>query len=148
MASQLRQWGGLVISIEVDPFHVAIARNTIELAGLSDSIEIWPGHSENLIPRLKQRLPEKSIDLLFFDQQGTKMHLDLNKIKEYNLLSDTAIIVGDNVLRPGSPQFMYWTCVAGPYDTQAVSLKEYAQDVVEDWMSISYYKPHMAIACG
>eukprot|EP00928_Gymnodinium_smaydae_P015340 TRINITY_DN15662_c0_g1_i1.p1 TRINITY_DN15662_c0_g1~~TRINITY_DN15662_c0_g1_i1.p1 ORF type:complete len:957 (-),score=169.88 TRINITY_DN15662_c0_g1_i1:202-3072(-) len=142
MASKLKQWGGKVISMEVDPYHAAISRNTIELAGLADYIEIWVGHSENLIPRLKERLPEHSIDILFFDQQGTKMHLDLDRIMGLNMLSDTAIIVGDNVLRPGSPQFMYWTCVDGPWDTQIVSLKEYRQDVVEDWMSISYYLPH------
>ena len=94
------------------------ARNTIELAGLSDFIEVWVGHSENLIPRLKERLPSKSIDILFFDQQGTKMHLDLDRIVSADLLSDTAIVVGDNVLRPGAPQFMYWTCVGGPYETQ------------------------------
>lgn len=141
MASQLRHWGGRVISMEVDPYHAAIARNTIEWAGLSDYIEVWVGHSENLIPRLRERLPERSIDILFFDQQGTKMHLDLEKIVSSNMLSDSAIIVGDNVLRPGSPQFMYWTCVAGPYETQVVSLKEYKEDIVEDWMSISYYMP-------
>jgi len=142
MASQLRAWGGRVISMEVDPYHAAIARNTIEWAGLSDYIEVWVGHSENLIPRLKERLPPKSVDILFFDQQGTKMHLDLDRIVSFNMLSDSAIVVGDNVLRPGSPQFMYWTCVAGPYETQVVSLKEYKEDVVEDWMSISYYQPH------
>lgn len=141
MASKLREWGGRVISMEVDPFHTVIARNTIEWAGLSDSIEIWPGHSENLIPRLRERLPDKSIDILFFDQQGTKMHLDLAKIVGFNLLADDAIIVGDNVLRPGAPQMMYWTCAGGPYDTQVVSLKEYKQEIVEDWMSISYYMP-------
>jgi len=141
MASKLRAWGGRVISMEVDPYHAAIARNTIEWAGLSDVIEVWVGHSENLIPRLRDRLPPKSIDILFFDQQGTKMHLDLGRIVSFNMLSDSAIIVGDNVLRPGAPQFMYWTCVAGPYETQAVSLKEYQQDVVEDWMSISFYQP-------
>merc|ERR1712187_949631 len=102
--------------------------------------------SENLIPRLSERLPPKSIDLLFFDQQGTKMHLDLEKIVKSDMLSDSAIIVGDNVLRPGSPQFMYWTCVAGPYETQVVSLKEYGQDIVEDWMSISYHQPHKCSA--
>lgn len=59
-----------MISMEVDPFHAVIARNTIEWAGLSDYIEVWVGHSENLIPRLKERLPERSIDILFFDQQG------------------------------------------------------------------------------
>jgi len=142
MAAQLRAWGGRVISMEVDPYHAAIARNTIELAGLSDFIEVWCGHSENLIPRLRDRLPPKSIDILFFDQQGTKMHLDLERIVEYNLLSDTAVIVGDNVLRPGAPQFMYWTCAGGPWETQVVSLKEYAQDTVEDWMSISFFLPN------
>lgn len=142
MASQLRRWGGKVISMEVDPFHAAIARNTIELAGLSDYIEIWVGHSENLIPKLQEVLQPHSIDILFFDQQGTKMHLDLNRIVEMNLLSESAIVVGDNVLRPGAPQLMYWVCVDGPYETQVVSLKEYKQDVVEDWMSISFYMPH------
>lgn len=142
MASQLRNWGGKVISMEVDAYHAAIARNTIELAGLTDHIEIWVGHSENLIPRLQQVLPPHSIDILFFDQQGTKMHLDLNRIMDMQLLSDSAIVVGDNVLRPGAPQLMYWVCVNGPFETQVVSLKEYKQDVVEDWMSISFYMPH------
>jgi len=142
MASQMRAWGGRVISMEVDPYHAIIARNTIEWAGLSDCIEVWVGHSENLIPRLRERLPDKSIDILFFDQQGTKMHLDLERIRSFNLLSNKAVIVGDNVLRPGAPQFMYWTCVAGPYETQIVSLKEYKQEIVEDWMSISFYNPH------
>jgi len=119
----------------------AISRNTIEWAGLTDHIDIWCGHSENLIPRLYERLPPKSIDILFFDQQGTKMHLDLQRIVEYNLLSDTAIIVGDNVLRPGAPQFMYWNTVGGPYETQVVSLKEYKQEIVEDWMSVSFWHP-------
>jgi len=141
MASQMRHWGGRVISMEVDPYHAAIARNTIEWAGLTDHIEIWCGHSENLIPRLKDRLPEKSIDILFFDQQGTKMHLDLQRIVDFNMLSDRAIVVGDNVLRPGAPQFMYWNSVAGPYETQVVSLREYKQEVVEDWMSISFWLP-------
>lgn len=146
MASQLKAWGGRVISMEVDPYHAAISRNTIELAGLSDYIEVWVGHSENLIPRLRRKLPEHSIDILFFDQQGTKMHLDLERIVESKMLSDTAIIVGDNVLRPGSPQFMYWNTVAGPYETQVVSLREYKEDIVEDWMSISYYCPYSSKA--
>ena len=45
--------------LQVDPYHAAIARNTIEWAGLSDYIEIWCGHSENLIPRLKEMLGRK-----------------------------------------------------------------------------------------
>merc|ERR1711865_1239310 len=94
-----------------------------------------------MIQRLHERLPPKSIDILFFDQQGTKMHLDLKRIVDFGMLSDTAIVVGDNVLRPGSPQFMYWNSVGGPYETQIVSLKEYQQAVVEDWMSISFYLP-------
>ena len=31
------------------------------------------------------------------------------------------------MLRPGAPQFMYWNSVAGPYETQVVSLREYKQ---------------------
>ena len=53
---------------------------------------------------------------------------DLQRIVDFNMLSDRAIVVGDNVLRPGAPQFMYWNSVAGPYETQVVSLREYKQD--------------------
>lgn len=146
MASQMREWGGRVISMEVDPYHAVVARNTIEWAGLSDYIEVWVGHSENLIPRLRERLPDKSIDVLFFDQQGTKMHLDLESIRSMNLLSDKACVVGDNVLRPGAPQLMYWTCAAGPWESQIISLKEYRQEIVEDWMSISFFLPNHPMA--
>jgi len=52
---------------------------------------------------------------------------DLQRIVDFNMLSDKAIVVGDNVLRPGAPQFMYWNSVAGPYETQVVSLREYKQ---------------------
>lgn len=142
MASQIKAWGGKIISMEVDPYHAAIARNTIEWAGLTDVIEVWCGHSENLIHRLRRRFPDKSIDILFFDQRGTTMQDDLWKLENYNLLSDECILMGDNVLRPGAPQFMWWTCVAGPYETQVVSLKEYAQDVVEDWLSVSFHQPY------
>lgn len=42
MASQMRHWGGRVISMEVDPYHAAIARNTIEWAGLTEP-RMWCG---------------------------------------------------------------------------------------------------------
>merc|ERR1719502_1635921 len=81
MASQLRAWGGKVVSIEVDPYHAAIAMNTIKWAGLQDYIEVWVGHSENLIPRLAVRFPKRSIDVLFLDQRGTTMQHDMAKIE-------------------------------------------------------------------
>ena len=45
---------------------------------------------------------------------------DLQRIVDFNMLSDRAIVVGDNVLRPGAPQFMYWNSVAGPYETGSI----------------------------
>ena len=34
------------------------------------------GHSEHLIPQVRERFGERSIDIVFFDQRGTRYHED------------------------------------------------------------------------
>ncbi|CAE8642581.1 unnamed protein product, partial [Polarella glacialis] len=47
----------------------------------------------------------------------------------------------DNVLKPGAPLFLWQVCAkGGGFDTEVVSLREFAMPV-EDWMSVSIYQP-------
>ena len=39
--------------------------------------------------------------------QGTRFHSDLALMEELNLLSDRAVILADNVLKPGAPLYIW-----------------------------------------
>merc|ERR1712014_414519 len=52
MGQRLREWGGRLVSIEVDPIHAAIGQVSVALAGLADVVEVWVGHSSDVLPRI------------------------------------------------------------------------------------------------
>lgn len=41
-----------MVSVEVDPVHVCIARSVLEYAGVADRVDMYCGHSEDAIPHL------------------------------------------------------------------------------------------------
>eukprot|EP00397_Hematodinium_sp_SG-2012_P006517 GEMP01006550.1.p1 GENE.GEMP01006550.1~~GEMP01006550.1.p1 ORF type:complete len:989 (+),score=211.25 GEMP01006550.1:66-2969(+) len=135
MAKELQKWGGRLISLEVDPVHAIIARNTIEIAGLSDVIQVFIGHSCDVIPDRIAKMGPNSVDHVFMDQKGTRYHLDLQAL-ENTCLSADATIVADNVLKPGAPEFL-WHLHVENYLSLAVSVREYLLQS-EDWVTIAF----------
>lgn len=138
MAIAVRPRGGRVVSIEVDPFHAIIARNMVEYAGLSDVVDIWIGYSYDVIPRLLDCWGPRSVGLVFMDQKGTRFHTDLGLFEELELLADDAVVLADNVLKPGAPVYIWHLC-KGPYKScTAVSVREFLLQS-EDWMVMAFY---------
>merc|ERR1712232_738339 len=114
------------------------------VAGVSDKVEIWIGHSEQQIPRLVSRFGCECISATFFDQKGTRYHEDLDMLEGLGILAPGALVSADNVVRPGAPEFMWRVCdPAGAYETQAIAHRDYGQDSVEDWISISRFYPEL-----
>merc|ERR1719362_2145634 len=69
-ARLLRQHGGKLVSVEVDPVHVCIARTMLEFAGLSDTVSIELAYSEEAIPRLHSGVcGGTAADVVFMDQR-------------------------------------------------------------------------------
>jgi len=126
------------VTMEVDPYHAAVSRSVLELSGLAHLVEIWIGHSEHLIPRLLQHFGRACTSAIYFDQRGTRYHEDLELLEDFGILADGAFICADNVVRPGAPEFMWRVCdPSNGYQTQAIAHRDYGQDSVEDWISIS-----------
>merc|ERR1711908_137550 len=103
------------------------------------------GHSEDLIPWLLSQMPVKggpaSIDLVFLDQRGSRYASDLSLLEAAGSLTSGCKGVADNVMKPGSPQFLWKVSHSETYSTQVVSVEEFAMPGVEDWMTVSTYKP-------
>lgn len=131
--------GVRVVTLEVDPAHVVIARNMVAFAGLSHVIDVWTGHSKDLLTRLPDRyggVDKFRVSGLFMDQRGSRYDEDLGTLERLGVLVPGTVVVADNVLKPGSPLFLWRLAHGGTYDTQLVRLTEFAMPA-EDWMSVS-----------
>eukprot|EP00438_Fugacium_kawagutii_P022366 Skav205216 [mRNA] locus=scaffold400:107012:120315:- [translate_table: standard] len=155
MAYWLRQHGGKLVSVEVDPVHVCIARtldertvltqlgarNVHEFAGVADVISVCTGYSEDVIPHLKTSMGlGVAADAIFFDQRGTRFHTDLWMLEAEGFLKDGSAVLADNVLKPGAPHFLWYLQHSQKYELTVVSLREFAADRIEDWMALGLYK--------
>lgn len=138
LARAVRPHGGRVASIEVDPMHVSVVRNMLEFAGVSDVVDSWTGYCGDVIPLLINQYGPKSVDMVFMDQKGTRFHTDLELLRTHDLLADGAVILADNVLKPGAPLYI-WHLGHGPYrHLTAVSVREFLLQS-EDWMVMGFY---------
>lgn len=88
---------GSMITVEIDPARAAIAKKNIELAGLSNKVEVRTGDAIQVLGQLKQE--NEVFDLIF---------IDANKepYAEYFTLSLSlshpgTLIIADNVIREG-----------------------------------------------
>jgi len=67
--------------------------------------------------RLESQPP---FDFVFFDQRGSGYKADLEVLERDGLLAEGAIIVADNVLKPGAPAYLWHVLCGGGYDTKIV----------------------------
>merc|ERR1712187_394671 len=76
--------------------------------------------------------------MVFMDQRGTAFHEDLQTLERLKLLSDPAVVIADNVLKPGAP-YHVWRIGSMPhYRTDIIDLREFGSAPVEDWMTVSW----------
>ncbi|CAE7764163.1 COMT, partial [Symbiodinium microadriaticum] len=59
------------------------------------------------------------------------------------LLLPGAVVVADNVLKPGSPLFLWRLCKGESYDNHVVRVREFAMPS-DDWMSVSVLRQEAA----
>lgn len=138
MASYLP--GVRVISLEVDPVHVVVARNVVAVCGQSARIDIWTGHSKDLLSRLPIRYGGNlTMACVFMDQKGSRYTEDLDGLEREGLTTVGSLVIADNVLKPGAPLFLWRTMKTGTYDSQLLTVGEFAMPS-EDWMSVSCLK--------
>ena len=136
-----------IVSMEVEPVHVVIARNIVAFAGLCHTIDVWTGHSKDLLYRLPDRYGGREkfpIRAVFMDQKGSRFDEDLREIEKLGVLVPGAVIVADNVLKPGSPIFLWCLTNSDAWDTQLVRVREFAM-AAEDWMSVSVLRREAAL---
>ena len=89
--------GGKVVTLEADAEHAKVARSNIELARLSDLVNLYVGPALESLPKLPLEQP---FDLIFIDadKRNNAAYLDW----ALKLSRPGTVIVADNVVRDGA----------------------------------------------
>ncbi len=120
----------LIVSIEQNPDSAKIAHTVHQHAGVEDRIKILVGSSENVIPQLHKYYPVHSFDFIFIDHGGPSYLPDFKLLEQLGLISSGTMIVADNVIYPGAPDYMHYIHNNPNYRTKTYeSMIGYSNDI-------------------
>ena len=138
IARMLRS-GGHLYSIEADPMNAAIAASIVERAGMSSRVTIIVGKSNEVLPTLKERYNIQAIDLLFIDHWKSLYLPDIKLVEELGLLRDGSEVLADNVIFPGTPDYLAYIRSHPKFTSTYNKLSlEYTPEI-EDGVEVSVY---------
>ncbi|KAM9799158.1 catechol O-methyltransferase B [Syngnathus typhle] len=106
------------ITLEFNPDYAAIARQVIAWAGVGDKVQLVEGDSGEWIPKLKAHFGVKTFDLVFLDHWKNRYLLDTKLMEECGLLKKGSILLADNVICPGTPDYLEYVRHSPQYKSQ------------------------------
>src|SRR6266566_7932922 len=111
---------GRLITLEINPSHARLARDTFTRAGVSDRAEVRVGKALDLLPELEDEVP---FDLVFIDADKTPYPQYLEWA--LRLTRPGSIIVSDNCIRSGK-------AFEEPADEGMAGIVEYNKRIASD----------------
>ncbi|KAM4808510.1 catechol O-methyltransferase-like [Rhinophrynus dorsalis] len=114
--ARLLKPGARLLTVEMNPVHVDIAKQMIEFAGVQDKVKILQGSTEEIIPTLKTDHGIQHFDFVFIDHYGNRYKPDTVLLEECGLLRKGSVLVADNVGFPNATEFLAHVRTSGNYD--------------------------------
>ncbi|CAB1349255.1 unnamed protein product [Coregonus sp. 'balchen'] len=109
--------GARLYSVEMDARNAAIAEKIIRLAGFDDdTVELIVSPSDEVIPRLRADYGLERLDFVFMDHWKKCYRPDLQALEGSGLLGKGSVVLADNVLFPGAPNFLRHVRKSGLYE--------------------------------
>ena len=125
---------GHLYTLEISPEKMHIAQWIIDYSGLSKKITIINSNLENYIKKSTKKI---IFDLIFIDHNKTQYLSDLMLIEQAALISTGSVIVADNILYPGAPDYKKYVMTNNMYTSICHSTwLEYTNDI-KDEMCVS-----------
>ncbi|CAL9704276.1 unnamed protein product [Knipowitschia caucasica] len=127
-----------LITLEFNAESAAIAREIITWAGLEEKIQLIIGASGDWIPRLKEEFGIETFDLVFLDHWKDRYLPDTKLLEKCGLLKPGAVLLADNVICPGTPDYLDYVRNSPRYKSKFYrSHLEYTQE--EDGLEHSVF---------
>ncbi|XP_045147202.1 catechol O-methyltransferase isoform X1 [Echinops telfairi] len=122
--------GGRLLTIEVNPAYAVITQEILNFAGLQDKVTILVGASQDIIPQLKKKYDVDTLDMVFLDHWKDRYLPDMLLLEECGLLRKGTVLLADNVILPGAPEFLAHVRSSSRFEcTHYSSHLEYSKEV-------------------
>ncbi|MEW5318298.1 MAG: hypothetical protein WDW38_009531 [Sanguina aurantia] len=130
--------GSRLYSLEYNPGNAAVARQVLAHAGLEATVQVLNGTADACSHILKDR-GVTTFDLIFLDQWKEQYIPDLKVLMEEGFLHRGTVIVADNLIYPGNPEYIKWMESDPDFEfTLHKTLLEYSE-TVEDAVGVSVF---------
>ncbi|KAB5567191.1 hypothetical protein PHYPO_G00229950 [Pangasianodon hypophthalmus] len=110
--------GTKFITLEFNPANVTVARQIIAHAGLQDKVTVVEGSSGDLIPQMKERFGITTFDFIFLDHWKDRYLPDIKLFEECGLLRKGSVLLADNVICPGAPEYLEYVRNSPRYENR------------------------------
>ncbi|XP_035238677.1 catechol O-methyltransferase A [Anguilla anguilla] len=110
--------GALLITLEFNPAYAAVARQVIDWAGLQDKVRLVEGPSGDLIPQMKELFGVQTFDFVFLDHWKDRYLPDAKLLEECGLLRKGSVLLADNVICPGTPEYLEYVRNSPRYESR------------------------------
>ncbi|KAM5263699.1 catechol O-methyltransferase [Ctenodactylus gundi] len=131
--------GGHLLTMELNPDYAAITQQMLDFAGLQDKVTVLVGASQDLIPELKKKYDVDTLDMVFLDHWKDRYLPDTHLLEECGLLRKGTVLLADNVIVPGTPEFLAYVRGSSSFEcTHYSSYLEYTK--VVDGLEKAVYK--------
>ncbi|XP_071393729.1 catechol O-methyltransferase A-like [Centroberyx affinis] len=107
-----------LITVEMNPQYASVARQVIQHAGLQDKVCLVEGASGDLIPKMADMFGIQTFDFVFLDHWKDRYLPDIKLLEECGLLASGSVLLADNVLCPGTPEYLQYVRSNPQYHSQ------------------------------
>lgn len=101
--NQVKKNFGKYYSLEVNENLANIARELIDIAGLSDTVEIIVGPAAKSLEIIASK--HRYLDFIFIDHWKGMYLPDLRALESLDLIVPGTVITADNIIMPGAPEY-------------------------------------------
>ena len=118
LADAVKQYGGRIVSLELQEYKQNYARDRLNEAGLNSTVEYYSGDAIKLITKLDEPVDFALIDI------WKELYVNVLEVL-YSKLSDKAVVIADNMIIPEQARVdvqKYRNAVAAKSDLQSVLL--------------------------
>uniref|UniRef100_K9IIL9 Catechol O-methyltransferase n=2 Tax=Desmodus rotundus TaxID=9430 RepID=K9IIL9_DESRO len=130
-----------LLTIELNPDYAAITQQMLDFAGLQDRVTVIVGASQDIIPQLKKKYDMDTLDMVFLDHWKDRYLPDTLLLEECGLLRKGTVLLADNVICPGVPDFLAYMRGSSRFEcTHFSSYLEYSE-MVDGLEKVVYVGP-------
>lgn len=110
--------GSRLITLEMNPAYAKVAKQVIAFAGMDKQVEVLVGSTTELIPQLKKKFDIDTFDMIFLDHWKQSYLPDTKLLEECGLLRKGTVLLADNVICPGTPDYLQYVRNSPKYLSQ------------------------------